>query len=47
MELHNDVKTFHAITQKEWRKWLEEELSCISTIIKKNYFRMDTKREER
>lgn len=24
MELHNDIKTFHAKTRKEWRKWLEK-----------------------
>lgn len=24
MELHNNVKTFHAKTRKEWRKWLEK-----------------------
>ena len=24
MELHNDIKTFHAKTRIEWRKWLEE-----------------------
>ncbi len=24
MELHNDVKTLHAKTRKEWRKWLEK-----------------------
>lgn len=24
MELHNDLKTFHAKTRKEWRNWLEK-----------------------
>ncbi|HVX27181.1 MAG TPA: YdeI/OmpD-associated family protein [Parafilimonas sp.] len=24
MEFHNDVKTLHAKTRKEWRKWLEK-----------------------
>ena len=24
MELHNDIRTFHAKTRKEWRKWLEK-----------------------
>ena len=24
MELHNDIKTFHATTRLEWRKWLEK-----------------------
>lgn len=24
MEIHNDIKTFHAKTRKEWRKWLEK-----------------------
>lgn len=24
MELHNDIKAFHARTRKEWRKWLEK-----------------------
>ncbi len=24
MELHNEIKTFHARTRKEWRKWLEK-----------------------
>ena len=24
MELHNGIKTFHASTRKEWRKWLEK-----------------------
>jgi len=24
MEHHNDIKTFHAKTRIEWRKWLEE-----------------------
>ena len=28
MELHNDIKTYHAKTGKEWRKWLEN--NCLS-----------------
>jgi uncharacterized protein YdeI (YjbR/CyaY-like superfamily) len=24
VELHNDIKTFHANTRKEWRRWLEK-----------------------
>jgi uncharacterized protein YdeI (YjbR/CyaY-like superfamily) len=24
MELHNELKTFHAKTRKEWRNWLEK-----------------------
>ena len=24
MELHNNIKTFHAKTRKNWRKWLEK-----------------------
>ena len=24
MELHNNIKTFHAKTRKDWRKWLEK-----------------------
>src|SRR4051812_45728875 len=24
MELHNDIKAFHATTRKQWREWLEK-----------------------
>lgn len=36
MELHNDIKAFHARTRKEWRKWLEKHHrteKCVWLII--------------
>lgn len=36
MELHNDTKTLHAKTRKEWRKWLEKNSQtekCVWLII--------------